>query len=106
MTQNQKNSKKIQPNISTKASTSEQVSLEQKALKSKKWQLTMVNYTILGMSSFYIFVWVYLQNWGPAIVCATTAVLASIAHLLIKTIGFKQKVVLFVLRNHQNWDKD
>lgn len=99
MTQNQKNSKKIQPNISSKASTSEQVSLEQKALKSKKWQLTMVNYTILGMSSFYIFVWVYLQNWGPAIVCATTAVLATIAHLLIKTIGFKQKVVLFVLSN-------
>ncbi len=75
------------------------MTLEQKALKSKKWQLTMVNYTIVSMTSFYTFVWIFLQNWGPAIVCGVTAILAGIAHLLIKKIGFNQKIVLFVLSN-------
>lgn len=94
-----KNNKKMQSKSEPEQTSKAQLSIEEKALRSKKWQLTMVNYTILGMSFFYFLVWVFLQNWGPAIVCGSTATLAVIAVLLIRQIGFNQKVVLFVLSN-------
>ena len=99
MTQTRTNKNKSPNQSAPPKADDAKITLEQKALKSKKWQLTIVNYTILSMTSFYTFVWIFLQNWGPAIVCGVTAILAGVAHLLIKKIGFNQKIVLFVLSN-------
>ena len=84
MTQTRTNKNKSPNQSASPKADDAKITLEQKALKSKKWQLTIVNYTILSMNTFYTFVLIFLLNWGPAIVCGVTAILAGIAHLLIK----------------------